>query len=137
LDIYFNEFFFNQYESTREGMEKLFQECLSDSTQKFIVICEGNLIQGFALYDNKGGFSRSGYLRLIVIRENMRNKKLGESLIKFLENDCKNSKGFFLLVTSTNLKAQNFYFKLGYQKIGEIPNYVKLGITENIYFKKN
>lgn len=137
LEIYFRESFFHQYEPTRKGMEKLFNECLEDKTQKLITATdEKGKVLGFALFDTRGAFSRSGYLRLIVVDSHARNRGVGESLMKFLENENHNSNGFCLLVTSTNLKAQNFYEKLGFEKVGELKNYVRIGLNEFIYFKK-
>ena len=137
LEIYFNEPFFHQYGPTRAGMEKLFHECLNDKTQKFVMASDKkNTVLGFALFDTNGAFSRSGYLRLIVVDSHARNMRVGESLMTFLENENQNSNGFCLLVTSTNLKAQNFYEKLGFEKVGELKNYVRIGLNEFIYFKK-
>jgi ribosomal protein S18 acetylase RimI-like enzyme len=137
LEIYFNEPFFHQYGLTKVGMEKLFYECHTDKNQKFLIASDKNdRIIGFALFDTKGAFSRCGYLRLIVVDSDARNMRVGESLMTFLENENQNSNGFCLLVTSTNLKAQKFYEKLGFEKIGELKNYVRMGLNEFIYFKK-
>jgi ribosomal protein S18 acetylase RimI-like enzyme len=39
-------------------------------------------------------------------------------------------------VTAHNIEAQKFYHKLGYVKVGELENYVKLGLNEYIFYKK-
>ena len=43
--------------------------------------------------------------------------------------------GIFLLTTDSNVEAQSFYCRLGYRKVGEIPDYVHAGLTEWIYHK--
>jgi len=42
----------------------------------------------------------------------------------------------FLLVSDFNKRAQKFYKNLGYMEVGRIPDYIKEGITELIYFKR-
>ncbi len=137
LDIYFSEPFFQQYNPTKEGMQKIFHECLSDPTQKFIIaLDEKDTTLGFALFDTKGAFSRSGYLRLIVVATQARKKRVGEELMKHLEEFHTGPSGLCLLVTAHNIEAQKFYHKLGYAKVGELENYVKLGLNEYIFYKK-
>ncbi len=41
----------------------------------------------------------------------------------------------FLLVTATNTRAQRFYERRGYRRIGEIADYIQPGITEVLYRK--
>jgi ribosomal protein S18 acetylase RimI-like enzyme len=41
----------------------------------------------------------------------------------------------YLLVSDFNVKAQAFYRKLGYVKVGALRDYVVPGITERVYRK--
>lgn len=138
LEIYFREPFFEQYNPTSEGMRKLFQETINDQTQKFLVATnQEDKIRGFALFDLKGAFSRSGYLRLIVVDKKYQSQKIGEKIIHYIEQNLNNKFGFCLMVSHNNLKAQDFYLNLGFIKVGEIENYVQKGIIEFIFFKRS
>ena len=41
----------------------------------------------------------------------------------------------FLLVSEWNTRAQRFYERRGYRRIGDVPDYVRVGITEVLYRK--
>jgi ribosomal protein S18 acetylase RimI-like enzyme len=136
LNIYLNEDFFKIYQASSTGLMNMFKEALQQEDFIFIVAHDENeVILGFAIFDSKGAFSRSGYLKLIVIDVLARGNHIGESLIHYLEENKNHKNGLFLLVTSSNEKAQKFYLKLGYEKVGELKNYVKTGIDEYIFFK--
>ena len=140
LDIYFAEPFFHQYGASRGGMTSAFMEAIGDKDYlvRVAVVTEAHeeKIVGFSLFDQKGAFSRSGYLKLIVIDQQARGLNVGAKLLQHLEENSQGKGGVFLLVTSTNQGAQSFYRRLGYEKIGEIKDYVKSGIDEFIFFKK-
>ncbi|MBC7386515.1 MAG: GNAT family N-acetyltransferase, partial [Cryobacterium sp.] len=88
----------------------------------------------------KGGFGRSAYLRLIVVAPGAYSSGVGSALMAELErrhclSDRLKGPGLFLLCTHTNTGAQNFYAKLGYARVGEIPSYLRPALNEVIYWK--
>jgi len=95
---------------------------------------EGVLV-GFAWFAKRGAFARSGYLRLIAVDPASRAAGIGRALMYYLENAYLRPNGILLLATDTNLEAHSFYQKLGYRKIGEIPDYVAPGLHEFIFHK--
>ncbi len=92
-------------------------------------------IAGFIWYVPDGAFDRSGYVELIGVKRNFRGRGVGEKLMEFVEN-LFSPESIFLLVSDFNEKAQKFYSRLGYKKVGEIEDYVIKGITEFIFYKK-
>jgi ribosomal-protein-alanine N-acetyltransferase len=86
-------------------------------------------IVGTIVIHTKGAFS--GYLKSIAVKPGWRGKKLGEKMMEFIEKvifvDYKN---LFLCVSSFNTDAQQFYLKLGYEKIGELKDYLVAGHDE-------
>lgn len=90
---------------------------------------------GFAWIVEQGAFARSSYLRLIAIDGKSTGQGAGRALLTAIEQEQLKPNGLFLLTTHTNQRARNFYESLGYQKTGEIPDYVVKGCTEIIYFK--
>lgn len=86
-------------------------------------------IVGTFVLQTKGAFS--GYLKSIAVKPGWRGKKLGATMMEFIEKEifstCAN---LFLCVSSFNAEAQKFYVKLGYKKIGVLENYLVEGHDE-------
>ena len=93
-------------------------------------------VAGFVWFFLKGAFQRSGYIRLIGVAAGYRGQGVGTALLGSAENNVfEYTENIFLLVSDFNLDAQAFYQRMGYTEIGAIPDYVKSGITELIFFK--
>jgi ribosomal protein S18 acetylase RimI-like enzyme len=92
---------------------------------------------GFIWYIQRGAFNRSGYIRLIGVRQDVRGRGIGQALMEQAESVLfADSPDVFLLVSDFNLDAQEFYARLGFQQVGAIPDYVIPGITELIFHKR-
>ena len=86
---------------------------------------------------HKKGLAGSPYLKSIIVTKEHRCSGIGLAMIKFAENLFKNdARYFFLCVSSFNKRAQAFYEKLDYKKIGEFPNYIVDGQSEILMGKK-
>ena len=70
---------------------------------------------------------------LLVIRKQSGHS--GKALMTAIESKYLSNRGIFLLVTEGNTAARRFYESLGYGFIGTIPDFVKRGLNECIYFK--
>ncbi len=92
---------------------------------------------GFAWFVKKGGFGRSGYLRLIAVEPGQQGSGIGQKFMSYFEEKYLAPNGIFLFVTSTNHSARKFYERLGYINLCEMPDYVKKGFTEILYYKKD
>lgn len=95
-------------------------------------------VAGFVLVYARGGFARSGYIRLIGVDEGRQGQGVGEALMAAAEA-CVVAAGatdMFLLVSDFNHGAQHFYQRLGYSQVGALPAYVLPHVTELIYWKR-
>ncbi|HAR41634.1 MAG TPA: hypothetical protein DCS07_03230 [Bdellovibrionales bacterium] len=128
---------FGAYGFTTEGARKLLSKALRDTSSKLFVALapDRQTPTGFAWFITRGAFQRSAYLRLIAVDPAGTQKGVGSALLKKFEKRYLEPYGIFLLVTRSNIGARRFYRKLGYRRVGEVPDYVKNGITECIYFK--
>jgi ribosomal-protein-alanine N-acetyltransferase len=84
---------------------------------------------GTIVISTKGPFS--GYLKSIAVKPGWRGRKLGKQMMAYIEKEifstCAN---VFLCVSSFNEDAQEFYLKLGYEKVGVLKDYLVGGHDE-------
>ena len=126
---------FKRYEFCGKEAEILFGREMKKEGNYFYKAMLEDQMAGVAWVANNGAFLRSSYLRLIAIHPRHQGCGVGEALVKAYEKDRPHPHGVFLLVTKDNLPARKFYEKMGYRHIGDLPNYIKNGIDEAIYFK--
>lgn len=106
------------------------------SKQIYIALNEANQCIGFMGVINNGCFGKFTYLSVIAVKKEYRSKGIGKALIgKFEEIGFEKANRVFLLVSDFNKKAQLFYKKLGYEKVGKIPDLFKKSVSENILAK--
>lgn len=104
--------------------------------QIYIALDKTNQCIGFMGVIDNGCFRKFTYLSVIAVKREYRSKGIGKALIrKFEEIGFENANRVFLLVSDFNKKAQSFYKKLGYKKVGEIPDLFKKGVAENLLVK--
>jgi ribosomal protein S18 acetylase RimI-like enzyme len=73
---------------------------------------------------------------VIAVKREYRSKGIGKALLrKFEKIGFEKANRVFLLVSDFNEKAQSFYTKLGYKKVGQIPDLFKKGVAEKILVK--
>jgi len=91
-------------------------------------------IVGFILITLHGVLT--GCVLNLCVDAKWRGQKIGAQLLDFAENRVfEKSPNVFLLVSAFNTKAQNFYSRLGYKKVGDLENYVIAGYSEFIFRK--
>jgi [ribosomal protein S18]-alanine N-acetyltransferase len=84
---------------------------------------------GFLALDMNGPFA--GYIRVVIVSPEFRGHGVGAQLIQFAEKRIfRESPNIFLCVSSFNLRAQALYQRLGYERIGELKDYVIRGASE-------
>lgn len=126
---------FRLYHFTEESAKRLLAGALTDARSDLLVAGLGEEVAGFAWFVQRGAFDRSGYLRLIAVDETYRGRGVGQLLMGALEQRHLSQGGITLLASSENAGAHRFYERLGYRHVGEIPDYVRPGLHERIYFK--
>ena len=78
----------------------------------------------------------SPYIQSVAVAEGARGRGIGTQLVAFAERQMAARRFIFLCVSSFNRRAQELYSRLGYQRVGEISNYVVEGHSELLLCKK-
>jgi ribosomal-protein-alanine N-acetyltransferase len=83
------------------------------------------------------GLAGSPYIKSIATDPGFRGSGAGLDMMHFAEERYGQHTGHLgLCVSSFNTRARAFYEKLGYRKVGEIPDYIIAGASEWIMIKK-
>jgi ribosomal protein S18 acetylase RimI-like enzyme len=124
-----------RYGTTPEEARALFTAALTGSARARVAEDRGRVI-GFVVYSLRGTFDRSGYVRAVGVAAGAQGRGTGDRLMRAAEEDIlSHGPNVFLLVSAGNADARRFYERRGYRWIGEIPDYVRAGITEALYRK--
>ena len=102
---------------------------------ELFVARQGGRQLGFILI-HPYGFAGSPYIASIAMAEKARGTGLGSQLLTFAEHHVAGRRFIFLCVSSFNRRAQELYYRLGYERVGEIPNYFIEGHSELLLCKK-
>ena len=104
--------------------------------QIYVALNKNDTCIGFMGVLNNGCLRKFTYLSLIAVKKRYRSKGIGQALINQFEVlGFKKADKVFLLVSEFNKKAQLLYGKLGYKKVGKIPDLFKKGVAEIILIK--
>lgn len=104
---------------------------------RMLVYDEDGAAAGFVILYERGVFGEYGYIRLIGVDASRRGKGIGGLLLDAAEELLFTVRPWvFLTVTEFNTDAQRFYFRRGYEKIGEIPDYRRPGVAEYMLLKR-
>lgn len=102
---------------------------LNDPSREVYVALEDHEVTGFLILNMNGAFV--GYVQTICVAPNWRSKGLGSTLLKFAEERIfRESPNVFMCVSSFNTGAQRLYDRLGYERIGELKDYIVPGHSE-------
>jgi len=82
------------------------------------------------------GFAASPYIACFAIAAEARSQGVGSQLMKFAEHLYRDRGHLFLLVSSFNQRAQQFYRREGYNFIAELKDYIIPGYSELIFHKR-
>jgi len=95
----------------------------------------GDERKGFVLVAEYG-MAGAPYIASFGVAEGSRGQEIGARLLRFVEEKFAERGHLFLLVSSFNERAQKFYQRHGFQKVGEIDDYIVAGKSELIYHKR-
>ena len=111
-------------------------EKMISKKQVYIATNKNDNCIGFMGIINNGCFYKFSYLATLAVKKRYRNKGVGKALVnKFESIGFKKADRVFILVSDFNKTAQKFYRKMGYKKVGNIPDLFKKGISENLLVK--
>ena len=103
----------------------------------FVALNDNEDCLGFMYFMPKGVFGSYPYLHIIAVKEEYRNLGIGKQLIKYFEENSSDysSTKYFLTVDDFNPQARKLYESLGYQRVGDLKDFYKNGITSYIMMK--
>jgi ribosomal protein S18 acetylase RimI-like enzyme len=108
---------------------KYIKNFLIDPVSESYVQMVNNEVSGVVIIQKQGPFP--GYIKVIAIVPNWRGKGYGRQLLEFSEERIfRDYPNVFLCVSSFNLNAQDFYRKMGYDRVGELKDYLIEGQSE-------
>jgi ribosomal protein S18 acetylase RimI-like enzyme len=90
---------------------------------------ETEVVAGFLIVNMTGAFV--GYIQTVCVAPEWRGRGLGATFIHFAEERIfRETPNVFMTVSSFNADAQRLYERLGYQRIGELTDYLVAGYSE-------
>ncbi len=118
----------------RRHLEECRASLVRPGTELFVARDKDFLV-GFILVAPYG-LAGSPYIASIAVAENARGHGVGSQLLLFAEKHFAGRGHIFLLVSSFNQGAQDFYRQHGYELIGELKDYIVPGQSEFIMHKR-
>ena len=115
-------------------LEECREALVRPGTELFVARDE-KLPVGFILLASYG-LAGSPYITSIAVAENARGHGVGSQLLRFAEEHFAGRGHLFLLVSSFNQGAQDFYRQHGYEFVGELKDYIVQGQSEFILHKR-
>jgi ribosomal protein S18 acetylase RimI-like enzyme len=117
----------------RFGYEFCLQRLTESSREVYVAVAQ-EAVAGFVILNLGGPFK--GYVQTIAVMPEWRSRGLGVKLMAFAEERIfREAPNVFLCVSSFNTEAQRFYARLGYERVGEIKDYVVQGHSEYLMRK--
>lgn len=119
---------FGPWQTVGIPAEKIFRDLTNPQREVFVAEFEQK-VAGLLILHFGGSFD--GYIQLIAVFPEFQGRGLGEGIMRFAEEkifQC--SKNVFLCVSSFNPRARKFYERLGYQKTGELVDFLVAGSNE-------
>ncbi|MBR5301706.1 MAG: GNAT family N-acetyltransferase [Clostridia bacterium] len=101
----------------------------------YVALDENEKSLGFIYYMTNGVFGSYPYLHIVAVKEEYRNCGIGSQLMKYFEDNASSTK-YFLTVDDFNPRAKKLYENLGYQCVGELPDFYKEGINCYLMMKR-
>lgn len=112
----------------RRDLESCKEAMHGDYKEVYVATEDGKLC-GFVVLQMAGVFK--GYIQSILVAPDARSRGVGTGLIRFAEERIFSvSPNVFMLVSAFNDRAARLYFRLGYEKIGTLKNFVVDGYDE-------
>ena len=107
---------------------------VEDRAREVHVALEDGQLRGFLILNMSGAFA--GYIQTVCVAPEARSRGIGTRLVRFAEALIfRESPNVFLCVSSFNPRARALYKRLGYARVGELPDYLIPGHSEVIFRK--
>lgn len=118
------------------GMDK--ERCLKafeGECKEIFSVWKSGKIVGFVILQMCGTFR--GYIQTLLVAEEFRGQGIANQILKFCENHIhKISPNVFMCVSSFNTHARKVYEKYGFEEIGVLKDFIKVGYDEILLWKR-
>ena len=102
---------------------------LSNATRERFLAKVAGEPAGFLMISMQGAFV--GYVQLLGVAPEFHGRGVGKALIEYAERRIfRETPNVFICVSDFNQEAQAFYVKMGYQKVGELADFIIAGHAE-------
>jgi [ribosomal protein S18]-alanine N-acetyltransferase len=110
------------------------QDAMRGDYKEVYIGTDHSQLVGFAVLQMAGTFK--GYIQSILVRPSHRGRGFGSTLLKFCEERIfRISPNVFMCVSTFNTEAARLYYKLGYNKIGDLKDFIVRGHSETLLRK--
>jgi ribosomal protein S18 acetylase RimI-like enzyme len=110
------------------GYERSLNLLSNASRERYLATVAGERA-GFLTISMQGAFV--GYVQLLGVAPELRGRGVGTALIEFAERRIfGETPNVFICVSDFNHRAQAFYEKMGYRKVGELADFIIAGHAE-------
>jgi ribosomal-protein-alanine N-acetyltransferase len=108
--------------------EQALPRLMNPAREVLIARVEANLV-GVMILDLGGVLN--GYIQILAVHPDWRGQGVGAQMIAWAEERIfRQSPNVFLCVSSFNERAQRFYTRRGYVRVGELPDFLTAGHAE-------
>ena len=91
-------------------------------------------VLGFVVLVMQGAFV--GYIQSLAVDDRLRGRGIGTALMEYVEQRIfRDQPNVFICASSFNPGAQRLYERLGYLRVGELPDFMVAGHSEILYRK--
>lgn len=83
-------------------------------------------------------FGNCGYVKVLAVRDGETSRGVGAGLMDLAERHfaALGRKAVFLMCTDVNVRAQRFYTRRGYRRVGSLPDWLRAGTEEWLYVRR-
>ncbi len=102
---------------------------LTNPAREVYVATVAEALIGVMVFDLTGVLN--GYLQILAVHPDWRGRGVGAQMLVWAEERIfRQSPNVFLCVSSFNERAQEFYQRRGYQRVGVLPDFLTAGLAE-------
>ena len=110
-----------------------FDACLalvtSPAREVYVAAEDRGEVRGFIILNMQGVFV--GYIQTVCVAPEARSQGIGARLVAFAEERIfRDTPNVFLCVSSFNPRARQLYERLGYERVGELKDFLIRGASE-------
>jgi ribosomal protein S18 acetylase RimI-like enzyme len=102
---------------------------LSDPVKEVYATRDAAGVSGFVVIDMRGLLR--GYIQILCVRPDRRGRGIGAALVRWAEERIfRESPNVFICVSSFNDGARRLYERLGFEQVGQLPDFIVAGHAE-------